>query len=152
MKLVYEFDEKEILEKVKKSGSYDLQRSIVDEIKRQAKDQFVAELYALVVESSTYTKDKYMLGVVEKELKERINGIITYQVEQNFSEEKIFNKIERIIDDKLNEWITTKVYKRLNDIKADVNFYSTKEHNEEVKCEQKEHERELEELAGLNNK
>ena len=139
MKLVYEFDEKEILEKVKKSGSYDLQRSIVDEIKRQAKDRFVAELYALVVESSTYTKDKYMLGVVEKELKERINGIITYQVEQNFSEEKLFDKIERMIDDKLNEWITTKVYKRLNDIKADVNFYSMKEHN-------------LEKLVRLNNK
>ncbi len=147
MKLVYEFDEKEILEKVKESGSYDLQHSIVDEIKRQAREQFVKELYSKIVDNRGYSQDKFVQHEVEKEIHEKIQGIVKHQIETNFSDKSIAFKIESIIDDKLDQWVTDKIYKKLEMIKADMEFYSTEERKQEDEQMQEEHRIELEQAA-----
>jgi hypothetical protein len=143
MKLVYEFDEKEILETVKEGGGYNLQSSIVDEIKRQAKEQFVQELYSKIVDNSGYTQDKFVQKEVEKEIHDKIQGIVENQIEQNFSDKNLSSKIERMIDDKLDEWVSTKIYSKLEDIKADIFFGSTNERNEQEEL----HQEELEEAS-----
>lgn len=149
MKLVYEFDEKEILEKVKGDGGYNLQKSIVDEIKRLAREQFVRELYSSIVDNSGFSQDKFVQKEVEKEIHEKIQGIIENQMEQNFSNKNLELKIERMIDNKLDKWVSDKIYKKLEAIKADIAFYSTEERNEEDKYEAEQHAQELQEASEL---
>jgi len=142
MKLVYEFDEKEILEKVKESGSYDLQRSIVDEIKLRAKNEFVNQVERELKAQNSYSLSEYFKTEVQDEILKKVDISIEKLFENKLTDRTLESKVERVIDNKLEEWITKKIYKRLEAIKADIQFYSTEESNAEAEADQDSHNNE----------
>jgi len=138
MKLVYEFDEKEILEKVKENGGYNLQQSIIDEIKSRAKNEFVNQIERELKSQNSYSLSEYFKIEVQEEIMNKVDVSINKLFENKLRQRDLESKIERVIEKKLDEWISKKLYKKLEDIKADLQFYSTEERSREEEYQAKE--------------
>lgn len=138
MKIEIDIDENKILELAKSSSMNELPNSILYEVKRQAIELAVKEIKDKLVSTPYYGGKEILFEEVGDYLYKQLNTSIQRQIELKFSDKSIesivSSKVERVIGD----WIEKKVYERLTEIKADINFYSEKELKEEADARQEE--------------
>ncbi len=135
MKIKFEINEEKILELAKTSSMEDLPRSIFYEAKTQAVQIAVKEIKDKLVNTPYYDTPEYLHSQVKDELMKSISGTIQKYVEQNFNEKKIENFVSVYANRILREWVEKKVYAELEEIKADLQFFSQKQIDEDAQAE-----------------
>lgn len=138
MKIEFEIDEAKILELAKATSPDDLPRNIYYEAKREAVEIATREIKAKLAEKSYYSDKETLYKEVSDYLYAQISGVIKTQIETKFKEGNIESLVSGYVNKQLNEWVKDKVNTRLEEIKADLQFYSQSELDEDQKQRREE--------------
>ena len=135
MKIELEINEEKLLEIAKTASINEMPQAIFYEAKKQAIDIAVNEIKSKLVDKPYYGGKETLYNEVRDYLYKQIESIIKQQIETKFSEKEIERMVSRFVDETFKKWIEKKIYEKLNQAKADINFYSERELREEREAE-----------------
>ena len=127
MKIEIEINEAKLLEIAKTASINEMPQAIFYEAKKQAVDIAVNEIKSKLVDKPYYGGKETLYSEVRDYLYKQIESIIKQHIETKFSEKEIEKTVSRFVDKTFQEWIEKKIYEKLNQAKADINFYSERE-------------------------
>ena len=140
MKIEIEINEEKLLEIAKTASINEMPQAIFYEAKKQAIDIAVNEIKSKLVDKSYYSGKETLYNEVRDYLYKQIESTINQHIETKFSEKEIERTVSRFVDNTFEKWIEKKIYEKLNQAKADINFYSERELREEREAEASQHQ------------
>ena len=137
-----EINEEKLLEIAQTASINEMPQAIFYEAKKQAIDIAVNEIKSKLVNKSYYGDKETLYNEVKDYLYKQIESIVKQHIETKFGEKEIEKMVSRFVDKTFQEWIEKKIYEKLNQIKADISFYSERELREEreVEAESNQHQ------------
>lgn len=137
-----EINEEKLLEIAQTASINEMPQAIFYEAKKQAIDIAVNEIKSKLVNKSYYGDKETLYNEVRDYLYKQIESIVKQHIETKFGEKEIEKMVSRFVDKTFQEWIEKKIYEKLNQIKADISFYSERELREEreVEAESNQHQ------------
>jgi hypothetical protein len=146
MEIKLNFDENQILEKVKSTNGIEtsLLNDVQWEIRRQAIKQIVDGIKGELTDTDYYGREKdyfktEIINQVYSAIEEKIQNLISNKFSDKSVEYLISSKIDKIF----NEFIEKRVSEKLQQAKADLQFYSEREMREQRESEQDSIEAEM---------
>ena len=135
MKIEIEINEDKVLEIAKATSIDDMPRAIFYQARQQAIDTAVNEIKSKLVDHPYYGSKEALYNEVKDCVYKQIESSIKQHIETKFSEKEIEKTVGRFVDKTFQEWIEKKIYEKLNQARADINFYSERELKEEREAE-----------------
>ena len=135
MKIEIEINEEKLLAITQTASINEMPQAIFYEAKKQAIDIAVNEIKGKLVDKPYYGGKETLYNEVRDYLYKQIESIIKQHIETKFSEKEIEKTVSIFVDKTFQEWIEKKIYEKLNQAKADINFYSERELREERQAE-----------------
>ena len=140
MKIEIEINEEKLLEIAKMASINEMPQAIFYEAKKQAIDIAVNEIKSKLVDKPYYNGKEMLYNEVRDYLYKQIESIVKQHIETKFSEKEIEKTVSRFVDKTFQDWIEKKINEKLNQAKADINFYSERELREEREAEASQHQ------------
>ncbi len=135
MKIEIEINEEKLLEITKTASMNEMPQAVFFEAKKQAIDIAVNEIKSKLVDRPYYGGKETLYNEVGDYLYKQIKEVIKQKIETKFNEKEIEIMVSRFVDKTFQEWIEKKIYEKLNQAKADINFYTERELREEREAE-----------------
>ena len=140
MKIELEINEEKLLEIAQTASINEMPQAIFYEAKKQAIDIAVNEIKSKLVDKPYFGSKETLHNEVGDYLYKQIESIIKQHIETKFSEKEIERTVSRFVDKTFQDWIEKKINEKLNQAKADINFYSERELREEREAEASQHQ------------
>jgi len=148
MKIEFEINEEIIKELAQSSSMEDLPRAIYYQARSQAVERVVNQIKTdSLIKDTYYSKKEELTNQVVEAVMSKINELIKELIEKRLTEKHIQECINRHLEKSMSEWVETKVYEKLEQVKKDIFIGSYGEMEAERDAEAKRYQEQIDRLS-----
>lgn len=126
----------------------DLPRAIYYQARSQAVEQVVNQIKTdSLIKDTYYSKKEELTNQVVEAVMSKINELIKELIEKRLTEKHIQECINRHLEKSMSEWVETKVYEKLEQVKKDIFIGSYGEMEAERDAEAKRYQEQIDRLS-----